>query len=80
MNSKQVVQGLLERAQVHINGSHPWDILVHNDRFYDRVLAEGSLGLGESYMEGWWDANQLDEFFFRFHSMGLDKAVRDKPF
>lgn len=78
MDPQHVVHGLLERAQVHVNGSQPGDIRVHNNRFYDRVLTEGSLGLGESYMEGWWDANRLDEFFFRFHTAGLDKAVRDK--
>jgi cyclopropane-fatty-acyl-phospholipid synthase len=78
MNPQQVVRRLLEKAQVQINGSHPGDIHIHNDRFYDRVLAEGSLGLGESYMDGWWDARQLDEFFFRFHRVELDKAVRDK--
>ncbi|MDO8356635.1 MAG: cyclopropane fatty acyl phospholipid synthase [Nitrospirota bacterium] len=78
MNRQHVVQELLEKAQVHINGSQPGDIQVHHDRFYDRILTEGSLGLGESYMEGWWDANQLDEFFFRFHLAQLDTAVRDK--
>ena len=51
MNHKQVVQQLLDRAQVQINGNEPGDILVHNDGFYNRVLAQGSLGLGESYME-----------------------------
>ena len=78
MNRQHVVQALLEKAHVHVNGSQPGDIQVHHDRFYDRILTEGSLGLGESYIEGWWDANQLDEFFFKFHLAQLDKAVRDK--
>jgi cyclopropane-fatty-acyl-phospholipid synthase len=78
MNPQQTVQELLAKAQVHINGSQPGDILVHNDQFYGRVLAEGSLGLGESYMDGWWDAPQLDEFFYKIHSVELDKAVLDK--
>ena len=63
MNHKQVVQQLLDRAQVQINGNEPGDILVHNDGFYNRVLAQGSLGLGESYMEGWWDSLQVVVFF-----------------
>jgi cyclopropane-fatty-acyl-phospholipid synthase len=78
MKPKQLIQRLLEKAQVQINGTHPGDILVHNDGFYHRVLSEGSLGLGESYMEGWWDAVRLDEFFSRFHSVPLDEAVVDK--
>jgi len=59
MSPQHVVQELLERAHVHINGSQPGDILVHDERFNDRVLAEASFGLGESYLEGWCDANQL---------------------
>ena len=77
MNSQQTVRELLDRARVHINGSQSGDIQVHNDQFYDRVLAEGSLGLGEAYMDGWWDARKLDDFFFRIHTVELDKAVRD---
>jgi cyclopropane-fatty-acyl-phospholipid synthase len=34
-------------------------ITVHDDRFYGRLLAEGSIGLGESYADGWWDADHL---------------------
>ena len=66
MKQKQVIQQLLDKAVVQINGKQPGDILVHNDGLYDRVLSEGSLGLGESYMDGWWDSVQLDEFFLRF--------------
>ncbi|MEQ1796080.1 MAG: cyclopropane fatty acyl phospholipid synthase [Nitrospira sp.] len=77
MNPQQTVQELLARAHVHVNGSDPGDIQVHDDRFYHRVLSEGSLGLGESYMDGWWDAKQLDEFFFKVDSADLDKAMHD---
>jgi cyclopropane-fatty-acyl-phospholipid synthase len=78
MNHKQVIERLLERAQVRINGTQPGDICIHNDGFYNRVLAEGSLGLGESYMDGWWDSGRLDEFFSKFHTVQLDQAVVDK--
>jgi cyclopropane-fatty-acyl-phospholipid synthase len=78
MNPQHTVQEFFERAHVQLGGSQPGDILVHDDRFYKRVLAEGSLGLGESYMDGWWDAPQLDEFFFKVDSAELDKAVHDK--
>lgn len=77
MDPRSVVHALLEKAQVRVNGSQAGDILVHDDRFYARILAEGSLGLGESYMEGWWDADHLDEFFFKVDSAELDKAVHD---
>jgi hypothetical protein len=49
---KKWVQKILIRADIRIGGGRPWDITVHNDRFYARVLRLGSLGLGESYMDG----------------------------
>ena len=73
-----MIQRLLEKAQVQIDGAGPGDICVRNDGFYSRVLSEGSLGLGESYMDGWWDSEQLDEFFCKFHRVQLDQAVVDK--
>lgn len=78
MNPQHTVREFLERAHVHLGGSQPGDLLVHDGRFYDRVMAEGSLGLGESYMDGWWDAEHLDEFFFKFHMVELGSTVRDK--
>jgi cyclopropane-fatty-acyl-phospholipid synthase len=35
-------------------------LIVHDHRFYRRIIKEASLGLGESYMEGWWDAKGED--------------------
>ena len=56
------LEDLLSLADVMVNGRRPWDIHIHNDNFYHTVLHHGSLGLGESYMDGWWDAQQVDEF------------------
>ena len=53
---KRLVQELLESAGIQIDGPEPFDIRVHNHDFYPGVLAGGSLALGESYMDGWWDA------------------------
>ena len=78
MSHKQVIQRLLDKAQIQINGTQPGDIQVHNDGLYGRVLAEGSLGLGESYMDGWWDSLQLDEFFAKVHTVQLYKDIVDK--
>ena len=54
-------------ADIRINGDRPWDIQVHDPRLYERVFSQGSLGAGESYMDGWWDVEELDEFFARIH-------------
>jgi len=56
---------ILSFADIRADGSRPWDLRVHDDRFYARVLANGTLGLGESYMDGWWDCDALDEMCCR---------------
>jgi len=38
---------------------------VKDDRLYERVAKGGSLGLGESYMDGWWECENMDDFFCR---------------
>jgi len=72
---KQLVQQLLDLSGVKINGNAPCDIQVHNPDFYLRILAGGSLALGESYMDGWWDCEALDQFFQRVMAARLDKTV-----
>jgi cyclopropane-fatty-acyl-phospholipid synthase len=74
--SRKVLEELLSTADVRIDGSRPWDIQVSNGRFFDRVLAGGSLALGESYMDGWWACKALDQFFDRVLSAGLDQRAR----
>ncbi|UCC71293.1 MAG: cyclopropane fatty acyl phospholipid synthase [Gemmatimonadota bacterium] len=70
------VEELLAHADVEVGGSRPWDIRVHDARLYARVMAQGSLGLGESYMDGWWDCDRLDELFYRIVRAGLEYEVR----
>ncbi len=60
---KTIVEEILSNIDIQLNGDRPWDLQVYNDGFYRRVLSQGSLGLGESYIDGWWDAQQLDAFF-----------------
>jgi cyclopropane-fatty-acyl-phospholipid synthase len=62
---RRIVADLLGTVDVAIGGSRPWDLQVHDERFYRRVLGDGALGLGESYVEGWWDAGAVDELFVR---------------
>lgn len=74
--SKQVVEEILSHADVKINGTRPWDIQVNDERFYDRVLKDGSLGFGESYMDGWWDSKALDQCMFHILRADLDNKVK----
>lgn len=71
---------MLAPADVQINGIRPWDIQVHNEELYSRVFSQGSLGLGEAYMDGWWDSEKLDEFFNRILSAHLDKQIKPLNF
>ncbi len=66
---------LLEGIDIRINGNRPWDIRVHNEALFHRILRDGSLGLGDAYMEGWWDCDALDEFFFRVLRARLDRHL-----
>ena len=63
--NKATIQKMLSSAGMKINGDAIWDIKVHNENLYRRVIAEGSIGLGEAYMDGWWDVEQLDAFFHK---------------
>jgi len=75
MTSKENVEKLLNLCGIKINGNNPWDIKVHNEKLYSRILSDGSLGLGESYMDGWWDCKALDQFFFKLLSSKLDDKI-----
>jgi cyclopropane-fatty-acyl-phospholipid synthase len=69
------LEKLFDAATVAIDGNRPWDIRVHDRRVYRKTILQGNLGFGESYMDGWWDCDDLDELFFRILSSGIDKRV-----
>ncbi|MEX0587806.1 MAG: cyclopropane fatty acyl phospholipid synthase [Cyanobium sp.] len=53
------------KAGIALNGSQPWDPQVHDPDFYDDLIRRGSLALGEGYVQGRWDCDQLDGLFTR---------------
>ena len=71
--AQNVMTNLLAAADIRISGARHWDIQVHDRRFFSRVLASGTLGFGESYMDGWWDCDALDEMCCRAIRAGLEK-------
>lgn len=74
---EQTVRDLLDCADVKIDGERPWDIKVNNQKLYSRILAGGSLALGESYMDGWWECEAIDQFIGRLLKAKLDTKVRN---
>src|SRR5208283_379298 len=73
---KQSIEEIFSAAGIFINGANPFDIRIKDERFYKRVTADGSLGLGESYMDGWWDCERLDDFFCRIMCSNADDKVK----
>ncbi len=71
-----LISELLEKADIRINGDRPWDIQIHDPNVPERALAYGNLGLGEAYMDGGWDAERLDEFFFRLIRSNVHEQVQ----
>lgn len=76
---EQSVRELLALAGVGVQGERPFDLKVHDPRFYRRVLREGSLGMGESYMDSWWDCPAIDALTTRLLQANLDEAIQHNP-
>ncbi|HEY6944757.1 MAG TPA: hypothetical protein VI431_06430 [Candidatus Acidoferrum sp.] len=57
---KEQVREIVSLADAKIDGGRDWNITVHEHRFYAPVLGRGSLGLGESYVDGRRDCAALD--------------------
>ena len=73
---KSAVQRMLSLAEIEINGNRPWDVQIHHPGFYKRVITEAELGLGESYMDGWWTCDALDQLFYKILSKDIRKQIK----
>jgi cyclopropane-fatty-acyl-phospholipid synthase len=73
----ETMRDLLERAGITIGGDAPWDIQIHDERVYVRALRDGTLGVGESYVEGWWDCQAIDQMFDRVTRAQLDVVLSE---
>ena len=71
---------IIKDTGIILDGNNPWDIRVSDSRFYSEVLSGGSLALGESYMDGWWDCDRIDEFINRILSKKLENKFSKKSF
>lgn len=67
---------LMARAGVEVGGTRPWDVQVHDERLWGRLLAYGTLGFGEAYMDGWWDAEAVDQFIHKLLDFGIYEHLR----
>jgi len=76
---KRIITELLHIADVKINGSRPWDIQVHDQRFYEVLFYKKTLGFGESYIAGWWDCIELDHCITRLIKANIETQIKDRP-
>lgn len=67
---------LLSTADIEVNGNRPWDMQVHVPGVAEQIFSRGTLGAGESYMEGDWDVAALDEFVCRVLRSRLNRQIR----
>ena len=73
---KRRAADLLALAGIRLGDGPPCDLCVHDERLYARVFAHGSLGLGEAYMDGWWDSDYLPGLFTRLLRAQIDEELR----
>ncbi len=66
-----VVTHLFEEAGLRIGSSKENDVVVHDNRFFKEVLLKGSIGLGDSYADGVWDASSVDYVVFALIKSGV---------
>lgn len=71
-----VVSELLACGGITVNGPQHYDLRIYNQKFYKRILRQGSLGLGESYMDGWWDCDAIDEMISRLLQADVHEAIK----
>jgi cyclopropane-fatty-acyl-phospholipid synthase len=74
--AESIVRELFAHADIEFGGTRPWDITVHDPRFYERVLRDASIGFGEAYMEDWWDAPALDQTIDKLCRGRLKERIR----
>lgn len=73
---ENAIRRQFEAADIRIGGNRPWDITVHDRRFFRRLVYSGSIGAGESYMDGWWDSPRIDQLAERLLRAGfLDEGA-----
>lgn len=66
----------LQKIDIIVNGKRPWDIQIHDKRAFNRIIADGSLGLGETYMEGWWSCQAVDVFIYKLLYFKFNERIK----
>lgn len=72
---EKLVKNSYKNAGIEIDGKNPWDIKVHRkSEFVLRLTNNAPLGLGESYVDGVWDCDDMVELNYRTMRKGIYTA------
>lgn len=77
--TESLLRDLLDAAGIEIGGDQLWDIHVHDDRLWDRILRDRELGFGESYQDGWWDCERTDLLLERILQLRPNDHISPSP-
>lgn len=69
------IKRVLDQADIRVQGNRPWDLQVYDPRLYGRLLRHGSVGLAESYVDGWWSSYRVDELVTRLLRTGVQARM-----
>lgn len=75
---KRLVEEMFGAAGIGIDGKNDWDIQVKNQSFYHRLIKDGTLGLGESYMDDWWECARIDTLFEKLAKANLQEKFNKR--
>lgn len=75
--SENLVKDVFALAGIEINGNRPWDIQISNQKFYKEMTQNPQLLLGETYMDKWWECEQLDQFFTKLCSIDYEQISQN---
>lgn len=76
-SAQETIASLLAHADIRIDGNRSWDVRVHNAELYKRIMQRGTLGVGESYMDGWWDCDRIDEMIHKAITGHLERRFSE---
>lgn len=72
----RLLEQVIDGSGIRFNGDAPWDVQVMDPETYRRIISKGSLGFGEAYMDGLWEAERLDQLFYRLLSHDIHNRVK----
>jgi cyclopropane-fatty-acyl-phospholipid synthase len=72
------VRRAFAQADIVIGGRRAWDIRIHDDSFYLRMATNPAFQIGETYLDGVWDCDAIDEMFYRLVSSGVAASAETR--